>query len=342
MANVSESDYLKEDLGPVLAKGLAAVAMARPQNPIEYLGLWMLHYLQERERKAEAIKAQKELEAEREEWVKGRAMREKQATSVIQREWRAHLRAEEERKSQEVALRELFASVEENAEEVKEEVMTYGTAAEGPDATGDDEKILEEDRSANYMAWQHSQQFVNVLDKSHIAAMKTYITERNEAAVTVLRCCFYAQGFKASKVDTLDKMKALLKPYNFCEWLKSFDPIGNPISNSKSINRVRRLLGTVDEDSIKDTSVALHTIFSWLKAASLYRYYRDEHVRMRREAGKETGEDELEEVDDVVEQPPDDIDLVEEEIKEHEEADRKRREEERMAEEAEEQEETEQ
>ena len=339
MAQVTESDFLKEDLGPVLAKGLAAVAMARPQNPIEYLGLWMLHYLQERQRKVDQIKAQKALEVEREEWAKGRAVREKQATSVIQREWRAHLRAEEERKAQEVALRELFATVEENAEEPKEEPMTYGTAVEGQDATGDDEKIIEEDRAANYAAWHQGQEFVNALDKSHIASLKAFITERNEAAVVVLRCCFYAQGFKASKVDTLDKMKALLKPYNFCEWMKTFDPVGNPIGNSRNINRVRRLLGTVDGDAVKDTSVALNAIFGWLKAASLYRYYRDEQVRMRREAGKDTGEDELEEVEEGEEQSPDDIDLVEEEIKEHEEAERKRIEDERLAEEAEEQEE---
>lgn len=342
MAQVSESDFLKEDLGPVLAKGLAAVAIARPQNPIEYLGLWMLHYLQERQRKLDHVKALKELEAEREEWNKGRAVREKQATSVIQREWRAHLKAQEERKAQEVALRELFAQVEENAEEVKEEPITYGTAAEGADATGDDEKIIEEERAANYAAWRQGQQFVNALDKEHIAAMKASVTERNQAAVTVLRCCFYAQGVKASKVDTLEKIKALLKPYNFCEWLRTFDPVGTPVANGRYIARVRRLLGTVDGDSVKDTSVALNAIFTWLKGAAFYRHYRDEHIRSRREAGKDTGDDELEEIEEDAEQPTDDIDLVEEEIKEQEDAERKRIEEEKAAAEAEEQEEVEQ
>lgn len=39
-----ESDYVRESVGAALALGLAQVALVRPQDPIEYLGLWLLKH----------------------------------------------------------------------------------------------------------------------------------------------------------------------------------------------------------------------------------------------------------------------------------------------------------
>ena len=124
---MSESPYLKDELGPVLAKGLAAVAVARPQDPVEYLGLWLLHYLQKKEAKAAELERAKVLEAEREEWQASRAVREKQATAVIQREWRAHVSALNETQRLEAELKQKFATIQDNAEElVPEEAPAEG------------------------------------------------------------------------------------------------------------------------------------------------------------------------------------------------------------------------
>jgi hypothetical protein len=41
---LSDADYLKsEDLGKVIAKGMAVLYKANPQNPIDYLGKWLLN-----------------------------------------------------------------------------------------------------------------------------------------------------------------------------------------------------------------------------------------------------------------------------------------------------------
>lgn len=40
----SETEYVKETVGPALALGLAEVALMRPKDPIEYLGLWLLKH----------------------------------------------------------------------------------------------------------------------------------------------------------------------------------------------------------------------------------------------------------------------------------------------------------
>lgn len=39
-----ESEYVKQTVGPALALGLAEIALRRPTDPIEYLGLWLLNH----------------------------------------------------------------------------------------------------------------------------------------------------------------------------------------------------------------------------------------------------------------------------------------------------------
>ena len=39
-----ESEYVKQTVGPALALGLAEIALLRPTDPIEYLGLWLLNH----------------------------------------------------------------------------------------------------------------------------------------------------------------------------------------------------------------------------------------------------------------------------------------------------------
>jgi hypothetical protein len=42
--DISDADYLKsEDLGKVIAKGMAVLYKTNPQNPVDYLGKWLLN-----------------------------------------------------------------------------------------------------------------------------------------------------------------------------------------------------------------------------------------------------------------------------------------------------------
>lgn len=41
-----DAEYLKNTVGSALAKGLAAVTNARPADPVEFLGMWLLKYVE--------------------------------------------------------------------------------------------------------------------------------------------------------------------------------------------------------------------------------------------------------------------------------------------------------
>lgn len=41
-----DADYLKENVGVPLAKGIAACVLQQPQDPVEFLALWLKQYVQ--------------------------------------------------------------------------------------------------------------------------------------------------------------------------------------------------------------------------------------------------------------------------------------------------------
>jgi hypothetical protein len=281
---MTESAYLKDELGPILARGLAAVSIARPADPVEYLGLWLLHQLQQKERKAQEVEIARKLETEREQWAKARALREKAATAVIQREWKAHVHAAQDAQRKEAQLRSKFAEIEETLEErVPEEHLPEGDRTEK-------ERVAETDRLAAQTQFNRARLFVQQLDKSHVADFKA-LSPSNQSAVTVLKCCFYAQGCRPRQVDSWEKIRGLIKPYPFSMWLGQFNPCGSPLEKKRKMVRIRRLLTTVVEDDVKKTSAALHAVYSWLNAAANFRETRDEHIKVKKAAGKEVDEE---------------------------------------------------
>lgn len=290
---MSESPYLKDEVGPILAKGLAATAIARPNDPVEYLALWLLHQQQRQAAKAAEVERARVLEAEREEWAKGRAVREKVATGVIQREWRAHVTAVADAERREAELKQTFAAIEEVADEkFPEEPLSEGEKTEA-------EKAAETDRLAAQAAFGKSRLYICELDKAIVADFKK-ISGNNHAAALVIRCVFYLMGLRPKQVDSWDKLRNLIKPYPFAKFMHDYQPCGTPLDKKRKLTRVRRLLTTVHEDGVKETGAALYAVYSWLVAATQFREARDEHIKQKRAAGKEVEEelDEEEEAED--------------------------------------------
>ncbi len=278
----------------MLAKGLAAVAIAKPSNPTEYLALWLKHYLQQRARKAAEVEQLKRLEAEREEWAKGRSQREKVASTVIQREWNAHVSAVEEARQKEAALRDIFAKVEESLDERFPEE----NAADAPEKS-EQEKELEQQRLSSQNQFFRAKAFAEQLDKSYVSDIKRIPTSDTDVYV-VLKCCLYAMGNRPRQIDTAEKIRGLIKPYPFTKFIESFAPITSPLPKKRLISRIRRLLTRVSDEKVKKSSASVFAIYNWLNAAVNCRVARDEHIKFRKTAGKEVDEeyDEEEEAED--------------------------------------------
>ncbi|ORC86489.1 uncharacterized protein TM35_000282050 [Trypanosoma theileri] len=192
-----ESAYLKNSVGPVLAKAVAETVLAQPSNPQEYLALYLLHVLQEEERTTAAATLKQKVEQQRQLWAKERALREKRAVDTIQRFFSKCKDALRARHAQETALWTKYETAVAEAEELLEEEDThadkgYTTAGDQPHkvqgntAGGeeeDDGAALEEAAVAAEEAraeFYKAQRFMLHLRKAFIGTLKTELVDRRE------------------------------------------------------------------------------------------------------------------------------------------------------------------
>jgi hypothetical protein len=115
-----DSEYVKDAVGDILPLALRATVAAQPRDPVDYLGKWMLHYLDHQEGMAwfkgysatfqeDKKKCIAELELERKRLADERRKREEDARRL----------AEEKRLAEEAARRRRRTEEEEEAEEDK-------------------------------------------------------------------------------------------------------------------------------------------------------------------------------------------------------------------------------
>lgn len=328
-----ESAYLKEAVGAVLAKGMAAVTMAQPQDPVEYLALFLLHSVQKAELSKRNAAASRILEQQREEWAVARARREQEASQIIQRQWKAHLRLIDEARARDEELKNVFADIEDGGGELgsrggSPDDEHGGDGEGGHDGGADSNDPLEVDRATALQTFKRARLFVRALDKKVLGAMKLTTPADNFSAMTVLKCVLYLQGAKPKQVAKSALIRLRWKPYHIMMFLHAYDPCGSASASGEStlprkrnINRVRRLLTLIHEDAVKGVSVALHAVFSWLHAVVGLRYARDAVVKARRDAGSplEGPAGDLDEDDeDPDEMPPADRDEDEHGVREAE------------------------
>jgi hypothetical protein len=285
-----ETAYLKEAVGAVVAKGLASVSMAQPQDPVEYLAFFMLHHIQKAELAKQHSQAARILEQQREEWAIARSRREQEASEVIQRQWKAHLKLVEDARERDEELKNIFADIEDG------ELGSRGASPDDEDGeggagndNGDASDAVEAERNNAFSTFKRTRLFIRALDKKILGAMKLTTPADNYSAMLVLKCVLYLQGAKPKQVAKVSQIRLRWKPYNIMLFLHNYDPCANNaetgLPRKRAINRVRRLLTLIHEDGVKGVSVALHAVFSWLHAVVGYRYARDAVVKARREQG---------------------------------------------------------
>jgi len=287
---MTEAAFLKEELGPVLAIGIAEVVANKPRDPVEFLGRWLLHYLEEKDRVKENQKRAQAREKEMELWTQARIEREKYSSNVIQREWKSHVSKAAEAKRKEADLAEYFRTISEKADSqyVVEEVQLPEGSNEKPEA----EKETELARLRGEVAFKRAQVFLEGLTKENIADMKA-TGAASPVVVQIIRCVFYLMGRNSPRqLDTWEKIRTLLKPFPFLEWMKGYNPV-SPLDKKRKIARVRRLLKAYTDEQVKSAGggIVVFIVYQWLQGAITFRETRDADIKLRKAAGKDAEEE---------------------------------------------------
>jgi hypothetical protein len=182
-----DSAYLKNHVGAVLAKGIAETVTAQPANPQEYLALFLLHQLQEEERRVDAATRRKRANELREEWSQQNALREKAAVDVIQRGFHRFQSRLKAKKAAEAELRTRYAEAEAEAEDLLDQ-----EAALKNTSNDHDDEVDEKDAAAAKLAAQEaalaearaeffkSQRFLLHLSKTSLGQLRQSLTEMAE------------------------------------------------------------------------------------------------------------------------------------------------------------------
>mmetsp|Transcript_115115 Transcript_115115/g.200352 ORF Transcript_115115/g.200352 Transcript_115115/m.200352 type:complete len:348 (-) Transcript_115115:345-1388(-) len=317
-ANI-DSAFLKDEVGPLLAKGMAETAIACPSDPVEYLALWLLHQLQLKELAAKEMAQLEEGEKEKEEWAKVRQKKQGSAASVIQREWKHFVKAEDECKYREKRLTEMVQDKERELEEMDDFREENLVVDELPDMT-EIERDKATEKARALMLFKKAQAMLATLDKSYVGAIKQ-LKKPSKNVVAVMKCCFYCCGSTPRQVREWMQIRMALKPALFLEKILAFEPINPGNKRKRLCTRIRRVLRSVTDEELRGESVAVFLLYQWALAMVELREKHDDEVKVKKEAGKEVEDDEEEEEDpenvDPLDKDPDEeaAKLIEEEEK---------------------------
>ena len=220
---------------------------------------------------------------------------------MIQKEWKNHAKALEERSDREAELRTRLEAFGDKLDEEGE----YDPESVGPDMLTDPEakeedKERELDLYKTEKLFQRWQLYVKELLRENVVDIKLMQKIPDEVLKTV-RCTFYLLGKLSStkpngeKIDatpsrlkTWPQTRANIKPHAFLEQLKNLNPLQIP---KRRILRVKRILmGTkLGDEAIKKQpgGQTVYIVSQLLWSAIEYRCTRDEVFRTKKANGKD-------------------------------------------------------
>eukprot|EP01012_Entosiphon_sulcatum_P023427 TRINITY_DN2844_c0_g1_i1.p1 TRINITY_DN2844_c0_g1~~TRINITY_DN2844_c0_g1_i1.p1 ORF type:complete len:344 (+),score=136.02 TRINITY_DN2844_c0_g1_i1:135-1166(+) len=290
-----ETAFLKDQVGAILAQGIAETVAVRPADPVEFLAKWLLHQLEQDEVQQRRREEGDAAEREKEEWGKAVAFKQARAAQVIQREWKHHTKLEEDHKHRERALLLLIQDVEhevEEADEYREDTLQV----EEFEGQTDLEKEKEMDLLKAQLQYRKALAVLHRLDKSTIADIKRLKNPDANVVLTV-KCCFYVMNRTPKQVRTWMLVRMLIKPSPFLEAVLAYDPLRQGEKRRKFL-RIKRLLRRVNEEELKKASVAVFLLHQWLVQCLECRERHHENVALKKELGRDAEEEEEDEEDD--------------------------------------------
>ncbi|EFC46456.1 predicted protein [Naegleria gruberi] len=162
------AQYLKETVAPLLAKGIAECIEAQPQDPIEYLGLWMLHQQQKEQLREKRRKQEEENERILKEWMETKGKLLEKAVERIQNVVRDFIHRQ--RKDKESEQRKVVA-----LEQIWKDLMSKAAVdqkIQENEAKEHSEALAEKERVVHEKMFEASKEFITKLEKDRITLIK--------------------------------------------------------------------------------------------------------------------------------------------------------------------------
>jgi L-lactate utilization protein LutC len=92
---MNTSQYLQENIGEMLSRGVVKCIELQPSDPVEYLGLWLLHQIELQRAQKTQEKKRVQIEEEKKFYELVRDRTREQASKKIQEAFREYLKKKE-------------------------------------------------------------------------------------------------------------------------------------------------------------------------------------------------------------------------------------------------------
>lgn len=306
---MSASQYLKDTIAPILSRGIAECIEVQPQDPIEYLGLWMLHHQQQEALREKRLKQEEENQRAMEEWMETKGKLLQKAVERIQNVVRDFIRrqrafkAEEQQKVKQ--LEKLWGDLMIKAQQDQKQAE----AKEQEEALNEKERIMHE------KMFEASKEFITKLEKDRITYLKKAFRPP-QCVPRIMKAVLLALGVAPKELKDWNMTKEKIgAPTSFVRKLVAFEPESS-IGKTARFKRVSNILKKWDIEVVKQQSTVAFLLYQWLTNLLAF---RESFISIKKAKKEEIEEEEdpgiLDDMEDDEKDDPKEIPMTSEETK---------------------------
>lgn len=258
------SQYLQETVAPILAKGIAECIDVQPHDPIEYLGLWMLHQQQLESLREKRRKRLEEADMAVDEWMQTKGKLLEKAVDRIQSVIRDYVKRKREEKAREQQQTLVMESV---WNELKNNVKPKDVEKDGKEQ---EEILAERERLMQENLFEASRQFVLKLDKERISNMKRAFRPP-PCIPRILKASLLVLGVNPKDMQNWTGTKEKIgTPTTFLKKLVAYTP-EEELGKTARFKRVANILHKWDVETVKAQSTVAFLLHQWLSSVIAFR-----------------------------------------------------------------------
>ncbi|KAG2378090.1 hypothetical protein C9374_008712 [Naegleria lovaniensis] len=256
---MASSQYLKDTIAPILARGIAECIEVQPQDPIEYLGLWMLHHQQQQALREKRLKQEEENQRAMDDWMETKGKLLQKAVERIQSVVRDFIRRQRAYKAEEqqkvMQLEKLWGELMVKTQQ--DQKTKEAESKEHEDALNEKERIMHE------KMFEASKEFITKLEKDRITYIKKAFRPP-PCVPRIMKAVLLALGVAPKDVKDWNMTKEKIgAPTSFIRKLVAFEPEAS-VGKTARFKRVSNILKKWDIEIVKQQSTVAFLLHQWL------------------------------------------------------------------------------